>query len=849
MEEDALRERGFSAEEARTAAERAFGNRTAAVEHFHESQRWLWWDHLRQDIRFALRTLARSPGFAVAAIITLSVGIGANTAIFSAMDDALLRPFPLPNAHQLATVYSFDRKTNRYVSTSYPDFEDFRRRSRSFQQLSGYLRLPLNITMGAHAERITVEGVTDNYFAMLELPALVGRTLGSEDERPGAPPAAMIGESLWRDRFHSDRTVVGKPIYIEDHAFRIVGIVPGRYTGINLNWDETPRIWIAIHMAPLVVPGLGTADVFHRRVQFMPVAGRLRPGVTPVQAQAELQGIAASLAQTEPTTNRDLTASVFELSRSKFWPSYRQEVELSLLILWVAAGLVLLLACANVSNLLLQRALDRRREFAIRLAIGAGRSRLTRQLMTESFLLALPSFALALVLAKALGQILLRFAGAFGLDLTLDLSLETRVLAFSAIISFGAAFLFGLAPAMQATRPELSRSLKDAAGNGPADGRIGLRQCLVVVQIAFSFILLAGGGLFGRTLWTAWSIDPGFDPRHLLVAEYSFPQSQIASAERVGKFRSNLASQLAALPGIESVVVANPPLTSFRSTTSIGDSLTVEFDNVGAGFFRAMAIPVLRGREFGSADRMTSPRVAVVNQTLAHQLAPGGDVIGRVFQLSQGRSAQIVGIARDAKYHSVWDSPAPHLYLDILQTANPGATLIARTRGRPESVIPEIRREWERVAPGVPFLKAYTGEDQVNRSLAPQRAAAALLGGFALLAVILASVGLFSSIAHSVMQRTREIGIRIAIGARPRSIVKQVLARALALASVGIAAGAGASLAMTRLVSSQLRGVDPWDRITFAVVTVFVIATSVTAASIPAWRAARIDPARTLRWE
>ncbi len=847
--EDALREQGASAQEARAAARRAFGNATAAQERFYESRRWLWWDHLRQDMRFAARALARSPGFAAAAILTLSLGIGANTAIFSAADDALLRPFPLPNADELVQVYSFDRSTNLFVSTSYPDYEDFRSRSRSFLQLSAYVRLPLNITIGADTGVFAVEGVTDNYFAMIEVPALSGRTLGVEDDQPGAPPVAMIGEKFWRERFHANSAIVGKPIYIEDRPFRIVGIVPRRYAGINLNWDEPPQIWIPIHAVPLVVPGFGAADVFHRRVQFVPVAGRLRPGISRAHAEAELQAIAAALARSDPATNRNLTAFVYDLSRSKFWPSWRGTVRLSLMVLMTAAGLVLLLGCANISNLLLQRALDRGREFAVRLAIGARRSRLIGQLMIESVLLVVPGFGLALIVSQALSHILLSLPGAFGLGLTLDLSLESRALAFSAAISLGAALVFGLAPALQATRGDVWPSLKEPTGAPAPSRRAWTRHSLVVMQIAFCFILLVGSGLFARTLLKASSIDLGFRPRNLLLVNYNFPQSQIPSAERVRSFKQEIVRGLSGIPGIESAALADSMLTSMRRAISIAGAPAVQFSYVGPSFFPTAGIPVLRGREFNPIDQPESPRVALVNHTLARLLDPNGDVVGRVVKLSQGPPAQIVGVVGDSKYHSVWDLPRPYLYLDMLQFSSPGSTAIVRTRGRPESVIPAIRREWDRIAPGVPLLEIHTGEDQVNRSLAPQRAAAALLAGFALLAVVLASVGLFAAMAYSVAQRTREIGIRIAIGAQPQSVVRQVFSRAFGLIGIGIALGAAISLAAMRLLASQIQGVAPNDPITFSAVTLLVIAVSAAAVWAPARRAARIDPVKTLRWD
>ncbi len=447
-----------------------------------------------RDIRFGVRTLRRNRAFAIAAILTLSLGIGANTAIFSMVDEILLRPFPLPDPGHLAQVYSFNRKTGSFVSGSYPDYQDFRRRSLSFRQLAAYVRLPLDVTIGGHVERISVEGVTDNYFAMLELPPLAGRTIGREDEL-ASDPVAMIGETLWRQKFGGDAAVLGKDITIEDHRFTVVGVIPKRFRGTNLNWDDPPEVWIPLHTCPLVVPGFEAADIFHRRLPWLVVTGRLRPTVTVAQAEAELETIAAGIAHDQPTTNRDLTARAFDLSRSKFWPAYRNSLTRSLMVFAGAAGLVLLLACANVSNLLLQRALKRRREFAVRLAMGAGRVRLVRQLMAESLLLAIPAFGCALVVARGIEALLLHFPGAFGVALALDLSLERRVLFFSIAISLATTVLFGLLPAFQATRPEVWPSLKDSGNGSPAHGRDWLRHSLVVVQVAFSVVLrsLSGG--------------------------------------------------------------------------------------------------------------------------------------------------------------------------------------------------------------------------------------------------------------------------------------------------------------------------------------------------------------------
>jgi len=813
-----------------------------------------------RDVRFGARTLRRNPSFAVAAILTLALGIGANTAIFSLIDEILLRPFPLPHPEQLAQVYSFDRKTGSFVSGSYPDYQDFRRRSLSFRQIAAYVRLPLDVTFGGHVERISVEAVTDNYFAMLELPPLAGRTIDTEDESAGAP-VAMIGETLWRQRFGGDAAVLGKGITIEDHRFTIVGVVPKRYQGTNLNWGDPPELWIPLHSCPLVEPGFAAADIFHRRLPWLVVTGRLQPAVTVAQAQAELETIAAAIARdqsaNQSATNRDLTARAFALSRSKFWPAYRDSLTRSLVVFAGAAGLVLLLACANVSNLLLQRGLKRRREFAVRLAIGAGRSGLVRQLMAESLLLAIPAFGCALVVARGLEEVLLHFPGAFGVTLALDLSLERRVLFFSIAISLATTMLFGLVPAFQATRAEVWPALKDSGNGSPAHGRDWLRRGLVVVQVTFSVVLLLGGGLFARSLLKAYAVDAGFREQNLLIAEFSFPSS--ASVERVRAFRRDVLGRVSALPGVQSATLtSNPLLSPVHVAYEVSDAgatakASANGDLVGPDFLRTLGIPLIRGREFTDRDDSQAPKVALVNQTLAARLWPGGDAVGQTIALRQGPShtlqEEIVGIARDAKYHSVWEESESHLYLPILQSGRAGSYLVVRMRGKAEELFAAMRRQWDAMAPGAPLLGVSTGRDALNRSLGPQRAAAALLAGFALLAILLAAIGLYSVVAHSVAERTREIGIRVAIGARPESVVRGIVAKALTLVAVGLLLGAAGSLAVARLVASQLKAVSPYDPATFCAVAALLAMVSLAAAWIPARRAARIDPALTLRCE
>jgi predicted permease len=479
--------------------------------------------------------------------------------------------------------------------------------------------------------------------------------------------------------------------------------------------------------------------------------------------------------------------------------------------------------------------------------------------MAESLLLALPAFGCALVVAWGLEALLLRFPGAFGITLALDLSLERRVLFFSIAISLATTLLFGLLPAFQATRPDVWPSLKDS-GNGPtAHGRDWLRRGLVVVQVAFSVVLLLGGGLFARSLVKAYAVDAGFRERNLLIADFSFPVS--ASVERVRAFRRDVLDRVSALPGVQSAALASTPLLSavhvayeVSNATEVSHAAaSANGDRVGPDFLRTLGVPLIRGREFTIRDDGQAPKVAVVNQTLAARLWPGRDAVGQTIMLRQGSfpamPVEIVGIAHDAKYHSVWEESEPHLYLPILQTGQAGAYLAVRTRGKAEELFASVRRQWDAMAPGVPLLGVSTGRDALNRSLGPQREAAALLAGFALLAILLASIGLYSVMAHSVAERTREIGIRVAIGARPDSVVRGIVAKALKLVAAGLILGAAGSLAVARLIASQLKDVSPYDPATFCAVAALLAVVSLAAVWIPARRAARIDPALTLRCE
>jgi predicted permease len=816
------------------------------------------------DLRVGLRMLRRNPAFTAAAMLTLALGIGAATAIFNAADETLLSPLPLPAPQQLVAVYSFDKKTAHYVSSSYPDFEDFSKRNRSFQHLSAYVRLPLNLAVGDTAERISVEAVSADYFSMLELPPLAGRAFSrQEDDKSSSSPAVvMLGEALWRNRFAKDPNLVGKTIRIEGSPLTVIGIVPARYRGANLNWGNPPQAWIPLSTVPLVLPRFKKADIFHQRsARWLVLLGRLRVGFTVSQAEAELQLIAANLAQADPAANRDITARALVASRSKFWPAYRSSVTQSLVVFILGAGFLLLLGCANVSNLLLERAFARRREMAVRIALGAGRGWLIRQLMAENLLIVIGSFSLAVLIAFALDTVLSRFPTALGIPLALDLGIRTRMLLFGFLLSFATVLLFGLVPALQASRPELVPSLKET-GNTPVQGGRGnwLRHFLVVAQVAFSMTLLAVGGIFVRSVLKAYSVDLGFRPANLLFMGFDAPGEQYGDG-RSESFAQAALRRTSTLPGVEKATLAwDVPLTMMQSTTQVLDAesrtpeaIRAAYNMVGPDYFHTLGIAILAGRDFAWSDREDSPKAAIVNQTLGSRLWPGSSAVGRTLMVEDqpGRHTlvQVVGVARDSKHVSVWEDSQPYVYFAVGQWHYPVGNVIVRTHGEPQGLMREIQRNWQEASPNAPLYGIHTGEEHVRMSLAPQRFAVGLLASFAILAAIIAAVGLYGVVAYGVARRRRDIGIRIAVGAQPATIVRQILGQALSLTVIGLIVGAGAAAVLMRLIASQIKGVSPYDAATFVIVAVLLSAVAICAALIPAIRAANVDPLAALRAE
>jgi len=824
LEEDALRAEGHSGEEARYGARRSFGNPLAAQELVYEAARPMRWENMVRDVLQAARRLRRSPGFSCAVVTTLALAIAANAAVFGIFDAALFSPLKLPRADELVAVYGRQAKTGNYLSVSYPDYADLARETRQLRSLAAYVRLPLHVESNGVVERLPFEVVTPNYFETLELgPRLADDTV-------------LLSESYVRE--HPAATT----LRVEGHALVVGGTAPAHYRGVNLNWGEPPRAWVTFATLQRLMPRLAEADILHQRgARWLLVLGRLREGATPEQASAELASVAARQAREHPATNRDITVAVETAARSKFWPAYRAAVARWMAVLNAASALMLLLACATVTNLLLERALARRRETAIRLAIGASRWRTLRPWLMENLLLALPSWALALPLAWGLQTLLGRFPNAFGLPLALAPSLDGRLLLMSVALTFVATLAVTIAPAWQAAGTNLVDDLKES-GNSSAGARTEwLRRVLVMAQVALSALLLVGVGLFGRALMRGRTVDLGFDTRSLVMLSLDAAPGREAGSD------GQLGEALERLPGVEAAAVStNTPLSTVHMPARVtggANAATVRWNAVTANYFRTMRIALLAGREFRRDEREP---VVIVNQSLARRLWPETNPLNRVLTVDAGtpreQTLRVVGVARDVRVSSIWETDEPYFYRPFSAGGHANC-IVVRTSLAPATLAREVRRTWPQLA----LIETISGRELRDGALGPQRLASALLGAFAVLAAVLASLGLASLMGYSVRRRRREFGIRLALGATPASLFNGVLCGAAVMAMAGSGIGLSAAALLAPLAASRLGDVSAHDGAVFVSAALLLLTVSLASACGPAWRASRLAPHTALR--
>jgi predicted permease len=807
-----------------------------------------------QDLRYSLRTLLKRPGFTLVVVTTLALGIGANATIFTWIKAVLLASLPgIEQPEKLVEIWGATHN-NSALSSSYVDYLDYRDQNKVLSGLVAHQVLPLNLGRSEKPERVSGAIVSGNYFDVLGIKALIGRTfLPEEDRTPNTHPVVVIGYGLWKRRFGADPNVVGRTITLNEHDFIVIGVAPKEFgspfAGLALD------VWTPVMMKDYVArPHFSLTD---RGSRWLMVMGRLKPGATVPQAQANIAAIAAHLEKEYPQTNEQFGVAVYSVMESPF--SLKQNMRPALAVLMAAVAVVLLIACANVANLLLVRAASRRKEIALRLALGGSRGRLVRQMLTESFVLASLGAALGLVIAFWTARSLAAFLPPYASRASFDTRPDTVVFAFTLGLTVITTLLFGLAPTMHASKQDLVTAMKDntaTVGRGPR--KVSLRNALVITQLALSMVALISAGLFVRSLREAYKADPGFDPHGVLLASFD-PFLSGYDESRGREFYRRLVERVRTVPGIVSATLARRlPLTdggiAFAAVTIDGyapakdEDMRLNYETVGPQYFQTMRIPFVHGRDFDERDQEGARGVVIINERMAERYWPGGDALGRRLKLTKDW-LEIVGIAKDVKNRSLSEAPQPFLYLPLLQDYRSNMILVARTSVEPEKMFQPVRVEVAALDPVIPMFGVKTLEEHVGISLFLPRMAATLLSIFGLLALSLAAVGLYGVMAYSVSQRTRELGIRVSVGAERRDIFKLILGQGLALSIVGLLGGLVTALAVTRLTAKLLYGISATDPVTFIVIALLLLCVTLLACYFPARRATRVDPIIALRTE
>jgi predicted permease len=812
---------------------------------------------LLQDLKYGLRTLAKSPGFTIVAVLTLALGIGANAAIFSVVKAVLLRSLPFKNAERLVTVRE-DVKNLGPAPVAVPNFRDWQARAHAFEEMAAYGHAEFILSGGDRSERLFGETVTENYFELLGVSAIKGRTFRPEENHvPMRDAVAMIGYGLWQRRFGADPDIIGKTITLNNANFTVVGVLPRGFLGFS----DDAEAWIPLMMRDAVWPAVAKFDYIHNRgVHWMRGLAILKPGISLAEARAEMKGIGDQLAAAYPEENKDRGATVIP-ARDEFVSSFRSP----LYILLAAVGFVLLIACANVANLMLTRAASRERETAIRLALGAGRLRLVRQFVTESLLLsAAGAFAGFLIAEWGLGLLVSILPVTFP-SFTLA-RLDWGVLAFTSALTIAIGIGIGLLPAFSAGRECLNETLKEGAkGSAGLQGR-RIGTILVISEVALALILLAGAGLLLKSLGRLLAVNPGFRPDHLLTMRFYVPERHYEGDGR-NRFGPELAEKIAAVPGVESAAVTfiDPFVWggfsrgfALEGHTALSGSEqdSITYQECGPHYFHTMDIPILSGRDFSMNDTLDKPHVVMVSEAFARRWWPGENPIGKRIKYGSFDSKypwmQVIGVAGNIKFDSLRQDANSDavLYGPLLQSeVIINMSVIVRTHAAPETMIAPLRAAIQQIDSGIPVYNIATIPQRMRENSAETRSYTLLLALFAFLALSLASIGIYGVMAYAVAQRTREIGIRLALGAQRKDVFGLVIGRGLGIAIVGVAFGLAGTVMLTRVMSGLLYEVTPTDPAILAAVSLVLTGVALLACYLPARRATRVDPMVALRYE
>jgi putative ABC transport system permease protein len=816
-----------------------------------------WW----QDLRYAARMLVKNPGFTAAAVLSLALGIGANTTIFTLINTIFLNPLPVARSSELVAVSTLDAKNTtqfgNLLPLSYPNLADLRDKSDVLADLAGYsFPATARLSTGGESERVFLQLVTGNYFDVLGLRPAAGRFfLPEEDRTPGSHPVMVIGHRLWQRRFGGDSTIVGQTVRLNAQPFTVIGVAPEGFMGVTSMFG--PDLWLPSMMAKQMMSSRG--DLLQDRgAPAFSGAGRLRPGTTIAQAEASLKNVARALEQEYPEPNTGRSVALRPLTEATIMPGLRQSMLLGGAVLMTVVGLVLLVACSNVANLLLARAAARRQEIAVRLALGASRPRLVRQLLTESLLLGLVAGILGLGFGVWGRDLLWSARPAMVANNFVELKLDASVFAFTLAISLLTGVVFGLAPALQASRPDVVEALKEAARTaGRSRRRVSAGNALVVGQVALSLVSLVAAGLFLRSIQRAQQVDLGYDTGKLAVMTIGPGQAGYDQA-RGEEFYRAARDRASAVRGVSSVSLAsNMPLWAsvYRRLVIEGEeprqssgAVMALANTVDLDYFRTLGIAILRGRDFTAADRAGAMPVAIINDTMAQKYWPGQDPVGRRFRFDTDPSfREVIGVVKTVKYQTLGEAPQPCVYVPLRQGYSDWMTLYVRTDGKPAPVLAAVQREVRSLDAQVPVESISTLEALIDGSLWMPKMAAGLLAAFGLLALGLASVGIYGLIAYSMARRQREIGLRMALGAGRRDVLRLVLRQALTLVAIGLGLGFLGALLVSRAASSILYGLSVADPVSFLGAAGALGAVALLASYLPARRASRVDPLVALR--
>ena len=850
-------ERGESADLARQAVRREFGN-VALVEQVTRDQwAWRWLEELMQDVRYATRMLRKVPGFTFVAVLTLALGIGANTAIFSVVNGVLLNPLPYPHSEQLVTLH--ESKPNfEFGSISFPNFRDWRKDNHSFSAMAISRRFAFSLTGLGEAEQVSARFISSDFFSTVGVNPVLGRSFAPGEDEIGAAPIALISAGLWRRKFGSSSDVLGKSLILDGKSYTVVGVVPANFD-LFLRTFEVAEIYVPIGqwnnpLLPKRGSGLGIHGI-----------ARLKPGVSIEQARADMSAITRNLAAAFPNDNKGIGASLIPLRQEMLG-----DVQPILLVLFAAVAFVLLIACVNVANLLLARSTGRAREFAIRAALGAGQGRILRQLLTESILLAVAGGAIGLTLAWWGTQAALKHLPA-DLPRAAAIGLDARVLTFTVLTSLFAGVMFGLVPALRTRRPEMQKTLKEG-GRGASNARSRAQSIFVVAETAMALVLLIGAGLMIRTMAHLWTVNPGFDAHNLLTFNISMPPSMMhANPDRVRAAVRELDTKIASTPGVQAIsqTWGALPLSGddeklfwldgqVKPASQNEMSWAIDYI-VEPGYLRTMGIPLQRGRFFTEQDNERAPHVVVVDDVFARKYFANQDPLGRGIVIDDVR-AEIVGVVGHVNQWGLDSDDSQQLraqlYIPCMQMPDAffslvpgGITFLLRPTNTTAGLLDAIRATSRQMSSQQVVYGARTMDQIISDSLAARRFSMLLLGIFAFLALLLSSVGIYGVISCLVGQRTQEIGIRIALGAGRRQVLDLVLNHSLQMAGFGIFVGLGSSLLLTRFMAKLLYGVSPSDPVTFVSVGVILMFVALIASFVPARRAMRVDPIVALRYE